>query len=38
VFYGQHREGDKYQAVLATIALEGYIDLNSLLQDPSLRR
>ena len=29
-------EGDRSQAVLATIALEGYSDLNSLLQDPSI--
>jgi hypothetical protein len=35
VFYGERWEGDKPQAVLATIALEGYGDLNSLLQDPS---
>ena len=36
VFYGERREGDKFQAVLATIALEGYDDLNSLLQYPSI--
>lgn len=36
VFYGERREGDKPQAVLATIALEDYGDLNSLLQDPSV--
>jgi hypothetical protein len=36
VFYGEHRGSDRYQAVLATIALEGYSHLNSLLQDPSI--
>jgi hypothetical protein len=36
VFYGERWEGDKPQAVLATIALEGYDDLNSLLQNPSV--
>jgi hypothetical protein len=36
VFYGERREGDKLQAVLATIALEGYSELNPLFQDPSL--
>jgi hypothetical protein len=36
VFYSERQQGDKFQAVLATIALEGYSELNSLLQDPSL--
>lgn len=36
VFYGERREGDRPQAVLATILLEGYTDLNSLLQDSSI--
>jgi hypothetical protein len=33
LFYGERRESDKYQAVLAIVALEGYSDLNSLFQD-----
>ena len=36
VFYGERREGDKPQAVLATVLLEGYTGLNSLLQDSSV--
>jgi hypothetical protein len=36
VFYGERREGNKLQAVLATIALEGHSELNSLFRDPSL--
>ena len=36
VFYGERQEGDKLQAVLATIALEEYSELNSLFQDPSV--
>jgi hypothetical protein len=36
VFYGEHREGNKPQAVLATIALEGYSELNYMLKDTFL--
>ena len=36
VFYGERQEGSKQQAVLATVALEGYSELNPLFQDPSL--
>jgi predicted phosphodiesterase len=35
VFYGERQEGNKLQAVLATIALEGYSELNSLFQNPA---
>ncbi|OGP64071.1 MAG: hypothetical protein A2170_07085 [Deltaproteobacteria bacterium RBG_13_53_10] len=36
VFYGERREGGKLQAVLATIALDGYAELNPLFADSSL--
>ncbi len=36
VFYGERREGDKLQAVLATVALDGYRDLNFMFEDSSL--
>jgi hypothetical protein len=36
VFYGECREGNKLQAVLVTIALGGYSEINPLLQNPSL--
>ncbi len=36
VFYAEHREGDNLQAVLATVALDGYRELNSVFEDSSL--
>jgi hypothetical protein len=36
VFYAEHRDGDKLQAVLVTLALEGYRELNSVFRDPSV--
>jgi hypothetical protein len=36
VFYAERREGDKLQAVLATVALDGYRELNSIFEDSTL--
>ena len=36
VFYAERREGDKLLAILATAALEGYRELNSVFEDSSL--
>ncbi len=36
VFYGEHRDGDKLRAVLATVELEGYRDLNQVFEDSFL--
>lgn len=36
VFYGQRLKDGKSQAVLAMVTLEGYRELNSLFEDPSL--
>lgn len=36
VFYAERRDGDKLQAVLATAALDGYRELNSIFEDSSL--
>jgi len=36
VFYAERRDGDKLQAVLATVALDGYRELDSIFEDSSL--
>ena len=36
VFYGERRDGDKLQAVLATVTLDGYRELNPVFKDSSL--
>jgi Lipopolysaccharide kinase (Kdo/WaaP) family len=36
VFYAERRDRDKLQAVLATVALDGYRELNSIFEDSSL--
>jgi len=36
VFYGERRDADKLQAVLATVALNGYRELNPVFEDLSL--
>jgi hypothetical protein len=36
VFYAERRNGDKLQAVLATVSLDGYRELNSIFKDSSV--
>ena len=36
VFYGERRDGDELQAVLATVELKGYRELNPMFEDSSL--
>ena len=36
VFYAERRDGDKLRAILATAALQGYRELNSVFEDSSL--
>ncbi len=36
VFYAERRDGDKLQAVLATVMLDGYRELNTVFEDLSL--
>jgi len=36
VFYAERRKDDKLQAVLATVSLDGYRDLNSIFEDSSV--
>ena len=36
VFYAERGDGDKLQAVLVTVALDGYRELNSIFEDSSL--
>lgn len=36
VFYGERMDGDKLQAVLAIVALDGYREINSIFKDSSL--
>lgn len=36
MFYAERRDGDKLQAVLATVMLDGYRELDSVFEDPSL--